>query len=268
MSSAGASPAPVVEDPPAQRRAIYPAIDGRARGRVCERAEASGYEDIGHPPFLEDSARFDRDLHAFAGRAFGDAAGRRGDVALPESGRVSSTSSEQGDRRSSLTSAPRLRQPLGFFDRPSGQKDDVGLQAGLGRPGAAEAESRLARKASERLRVPTEGARVDGADDDDGGVARPCCVGGALEWRIGAEKDDAPSARPQREAERDQSEVVLFARRARQDRARADSSAPASREAEQSTPEERRCEVLLRDRHLAALPALAKLVQVGHDDVP
>lgn len=37
---------------------------------VCERADASWYEDIGHLPFLEDPVRFDRELRELAGRAF------------------------------------------------------------------------------------------------------------------------------------------------------------------------------------------------------
>src|SRR3954451_9638258 len=49
---------------------------------------------------------------------------------------------------------------------------------------------------------------------------------------------------------------------------RSGQAAPAARQAEQSTAEERRCEVLLRDRSLAAFPALTKLVQVGHDNIP
>jgi pimeloyl-ACP methyl ester carboxylesterase len=32
---------------------------------VCATARASWYEDIGHLPFLEDAARFDRELRAF-----------------------------------------------------------------------------------------------------------------------------------------------------------------------------------------------------------
>jgi non-heme chloroperoxidase len=35
---------------------------------VCPTAEASWYEGIGHLPFLEDPARFDRELREFAGR--------------------------------------------------------------------------------------------------------------------------------------------------------------------------------------------------------
>ena len=35
---------------------------------VCETARASWYDGIGHMPFLEDSARFDRELREFAGR--------------------------------------------------------------------------------------------------------------------------------------------------------------------------------------------------------
>ena len=37
---------------------------------VCERAQASWYEDVGHLPFFEDPVRFDRELREFAGRAF------------------------------------------------------------------------------------------------------------------------------------------------------------------------------------------------------
>jgi non-heme chloroperoxidase len=33
---------------------------------VCGPAEPSWYDDVGHLPFLEDAARFDRELGAFA----------------------------------------------------------------------------------------------------------------------------------------------------------------------------------------------------------
>jgi non-heme chloroperoxidase len=36
---------------------------------VCKTAEASWYECIGHLPFAEDPARFDRELSDFAARA-------------------------------------------------------------------------------------------------------------------------------------------------------------------------------------------------------
>ena len=37
---------------------------------VCDNADASWYDEIGHLPFVEDSARFDRELREFAGHAF------------------------------------------------------------------------------------------------------------------------------------------------------------------------------------------------------
>jgi pimeloyl-ACP methyl ester carboxylesterase len=36
---------------------------------VCDTAEASWYDGVGHMPFLEDPVRFDRELAEFAARA-------------------------------------------------------------------------------------------------------------------------------------------------------------------------------------------------------
>ena len=89
-----------------------------------------------------------------------------------------------------------------------------------------------------------------------------------LERRVGAEVRDAPAARAQREPERDQPELVLLPGEARQERARPDAAAPIAAQAEQAPAEHVRREVLLRDRRLAALPALPELVKVGEKDVP
>src|SRR6185436_14267198 len=48
---------------------------------------------------------------------------------------------------------------------------------------------------------------------------------------------------------------------------RSDPAAPAAREPEQAPAEQRGGEVLLRDRHLAALPSIAELVQIRNDHV-
>ena len=71
----------------------------------------------------------------------------------------------------------------------------------------------------------------------------------------------------QREPEQQQPEVVALARRAGQQRAR---PAPRSQPRASATSRPRSTdarEVLLRDRGLAALPALAELVQVGQQHV-
>jgi non-heme chloroperoxidase len=43
---------------------------------VCESARASWYEGVGHLPFLEDAARFDRELREFAGHALRSGGGQ------------------------------------------------------------------------------------------------------------------------------------------------------------------------------------------------
>ena len=62
-------------------------------------------------------------------------------------------------------------------------------------------------------------------------------------------------------------EVVLVARDAGEQRERRARVAPAASEPEQPATQQRAREVLLRDRDLAALPALAQLVEVGQDGI-
>src|SRR5581483_11878046 len=71
----------------------------------------------------------------------------------------------------------------------------------------------------------------------------------------------------QGESESEEAEVVLFPGSAREDRERPDASSPAACEPEEAPTKQRGGEVLLRDRHLAALPTLAQLVQIRNDDV-
>ena len=88
-----------------------------------------------------------------------------------------------------------------------------------------------------------------------------------FERRVAAEVRDAPALRAEREPERDEPELVLLARQARQQRDRADAPAPAAREAEQATAKHAGREVLLGDRDLLALPARTEVAQVRKDDL-
>src|SRR4029079_1036514 len=84
---------------------------------------------------------------------------------------------------------------------------------------------------------------------------------------VGAEVDDAPAARAQRDSEGEEAEIVLFPGGAREDCDRPDAPAPAACEPEEAPSKQCGGEVLLRDRHVAALPALAELVEIWNDDV-
>ncbi len=99
------------------------------------------------------------------------------------------------------------------------------------------------------------------------GREQPGRVGDRLQRRVGSEERDAPALPAQREPERDQREIVLLAGNAREQRARARAVAPAAREAEQSPAQQRTGEVLLSDRGVSTLPALAQLVQVGQHGI-
>lgn len=77
-----------------------------------------------------------------------------------------------------------------------------------------------------------EGAAVDCADDDEGGVAGCGRIGHARDGRVRAEVDDAPPTRAQREAEGEKTEVVLLGRGAGEQGGPPDASAPAAGEPE------------------------------------
>jgi hypothetical protein len=115
--------------------------------------------------------------------------------------------------------------------------------------------------------VAPEAARVDCADDDGGGAARPRGIGDARDRGVGAEVDDAPAAGAQCESEGEEAEVVLFSGGAGEDCDRPDAAAPAACQPEEAPTKQRGGEVFLRDRYLAAFPAHAEPVQVGDDDV-
>ncbi len=72
----------------------------------------------------------------------------------------------------------------------------------------------------------------------------------------------------QGEPEADEAEIVALVRRAGEERPRADAGVPAAREAEQPAADDDAGEVLLGDRELARLPAVADVAQVGQHDVP
>ena len=78
---------------------------------------------------------------------------------------------------------------------------------------------------------------------------------------VRAKVGDAPAVLAQGEPERDQGQVVLLARGACKERARAGTPIPAAREAEHTAAQEVAGEVFLRNRDLTALPALAQIAE-------
>ena len=108
---------------------------------------------------------------------------------------------------------------------------------------------------------------VRGREDDE---ARPETFGGRrrrVDRRVLAEVGDPPAAVAQREAESDQPEVVLLARRAGEHRDRAVAPAPAAGEGEQPPAHEVGGEVLLADADLLALPPIADVPHRRERDV-
>jgi hypothetical protein len=78
---------------------------------------------------------------------------------------------------------------------------------------------------------------------------------------------DPPALIAERQSEGDQAEVVALALGTGEKRARAVASPPAAGQAEQASPQDVGGEVLLRDGQLAALPAVADVVQIRHHDL-
>ena len=70
-----------------------------------------------------------------------------------------------------------------------------------------------------------------------------------------------------REAEDDERQIVLFPRRTGQESAWPGALIPAAGEAEEPPPEEVAGEVLVGNRRLASLPAVAQLAQVRQDHI-
>ena len=124
-------------------------------------------------------------------------------------------------------------------------------------------------RASSRRRgsLAVDASGVDGGEDDELRCERVRRGFGGVERRVAAEVGDPPAAGPERQAEGDQPELVPLAREAREQCERAEAAAPAACEAEQPPAEDARREVLLRDRGVAARPALAEIVEVGEHDV-
>ena len=90
---------------------------------------------------------------------------------------------------------------------------------------------------------------------------------GRADGRVAAEVRDAPAELAQRDPERDEPERVVLAGDAREHRPPPAAAAPAPRPAQHPALEKAAGVVLLRDRRLAALPAVAELAQVGQHHV-
>ena len=97
------------------------------------------------------------------------------------------------------------------------------------------------------------------------GSSRAGGVHEAVDRRVRAEVGDAPAAAVQGEAERDQPEVVLLARRAGEDRTRPLARVPAAADPQQPSTDQVAGEVLLGDGRVARRPPLAEVDEVGKD---
>ena len=146
----------------------------------------------------------------------------------------------------------------------SGPRLLAGLRAGA-RPGDPE------RSSSCELAQGRFGSgyalRRAGHDHDGGGLERARGLGERVEWRVGPEEGDPPAALAQREAEDDERQIVLFPRRTGQESAWPGALIPAAGEAEEPPSEEVAGEVLVGNRRLASLPAVAQLTQVRQDHI-
>ena len=113
---------------------------------------------------------------------------------------------------------------------------------------------RRPRHASSRpsaVRASTSGVRrslvVAAITTTSSGRELPAVSDEALDRRVGPEVSDTPAAAVEREAERDQAQVVELARRAGQDRPRAVARVPPAADPEQAPADQVAGEVLLRD---------------------
>ena len=132
---------------------------------------------------------------------------------------------------------------------------------------AAEPQGREPREPAQLGDVGAKRLGVEGREHDE---ARPEPFGGRrrrVDRRVLAEVGDPPAAVAQREAESDQPEVVLLARRAGEHRDRPAAAAPAAGEGEQPPAHEVGGEVLLADADLLALPAIADVPHRRERDV-
>src|SRR6476646_5556854 len=127
-----------------------------------------------------------------------------------------------------------LGQLLGFVDWIASQPEQVGVEPSFCGAGAAQVETGLEGELLKLFGVAPEDTRLDCADDDDGGAARPGGIGDAHDRGVGAEVDDAPAACAQRKSEGEEAEIVLFPGGAREDCDRPDAPAPAACEPEEA----------------------------------
>ena len=93
-----------------------------------------------------------------------------------------------------------------------------------------------------------------------------CGVLDRLERRVRAEVGDSPPARPERERERQGTEVVLLPGETGDQCDWPDPEAPAAGKPEHAPTDDTRGEVLLRHGRLPALPSIAELVKEGDED--
>lgn len=134
-------------------------------------------------------------------------------------------------------------------------------------PGAAEGHGRVAGEPTEPGGLGLEQRRVGARDYDERRVARVRGFLQRLGWSVRAEEQDPPAVRAEREPERQQADVVLFAGCAREQRERPRAAAPEAGQREQAPADQVAREVLLRNVERAALPAVADLDERWKDQV-
>ncbi len=132
---------------------------------------------------------------------------------------------------------------------------------------ARKDEARATRELSQAVALRLEEGGVHACDHDE-----PRCHGvhrlaDRVEWRVGAEEQDAPSVRAEHETKGDQTEVVTLAGRAGEKSEGPAAATPVASECEQPLPDDVRCEMLLPDLDLATFPFVADLAQSGKDEL-
>src|ERR687898_2350577 len=98
--------------------------------------------------------------------------------------------------------------------------------------------------------------RCDGTQHDQAGFDFAARLVDGLDGSVNAEEGDAPAARAERQPKGDQAEVVLLTGQTREHGRRPEAQSPTPTEPEKPPAQHAGGEVLLRDRGVAAFPAL------------
>ena len=136
-----------------------------------------------------------------------------------------------------------------------------------GRAGAAESHHGLTGEVGDGVGVGGKGLGNGAGQDDQVGSDAVGGLADGGDGRVRPQVDDAPAPTVQGDAEGDQSDVVLLARQAGQDRGWPAALAPAAGEPEQAASQQVGGKVLLGDRDLPTRPTLAQVVEVGDQQI-